>query len=65
MQLLDLDGLLPGEVGWVCACGAAHALVKGAWNVAEDVCEKRLPAFRMHPAHTGEKIQLIADLAAA
>lgn len=50
MRELNLDGLLPGEVGWVCVCDAeiAHPLIKGAWNSAEDECEKRLPAFRMH-----------------
>lgn len=65
MRMLNLDGLLPGEVGWVCACDAEvpHPLVKGAWNVAADVCGKRLPAFRLHE-QLSERIPLAVEAVA-
>jgi len=55
-----LADLQPGEVGWVCDCGAAdpHPLVKGAWNAGEDVCGRRLPAFRMRPEQVGERVSV-------
>ena len=60
----ELADLQPGEVGWVCRCGAElpHPLVKGAWNVAEDACPKRLPAFRMKPEQVAERVSV--DVAA-
>ena len=64
---MDLDDLLPGEVGWVCACGSpdSHPLVKGAWNAAEDDCTSRLPAFRMRPEQVARRIVLTVEPAAA
>lgn len=67
MHLMNLDGLLPGEVGWVCACGAPdqHPLVKGAWNVAGDDCTVRLPVFRMRADQVADRFQLTVEPAAA
>jgi len=66
MRVIDLDGLLPGEVGWVCACDdpEGHPLIKGAWHAAHDECPKRMPAFRMRAEQVNERVRLAVEPAA-